>query len=203
MNRERLSRDEKLKRLLDLLHEKDTLFTLPELEKAAQKEKGIVANTVKEILEELVLEGLVKEEKIGVPKYYWAFRSDAHVAAKAALQKAQAENKELEKREKDLRAQIEAMTRERSADPARTEKLATHATLEQQLLQTEATLEVYRANDPAEIKRIAEQTAAAKRSANRWTENIFIIVAHLSKKYGIERTALYKSFSIPDDLDTL
>ena len=47
-----------------------------DLEKALAKEKGIKSD-VKELLDALVSDGLVKMEKIGISNYYWSFPSEA------------------------------------------------------------------------------------------------------------------------------
>uniref|UniRef100_A0A0M3IRY4 Meiotic nuclear division protein 1 homolog n=1 Tax=Ascaris lumbricoides TaxID=6252 RepID=A0A0M3IRY4_ASCLU len=56
---------------------------MKELEKIAPKQKGIVAQSVREITQLLVDEGLVECEKIGTFVCYWAFPS------KAALTRAE------------------------------------------------------------------------------------------------------------------
>lgn len=50
---------------------------MKELEKIAPKQKGIVAQSVREITQLLVDEGLVECEKIGTFVCYWAFPSKA------------------------------------------------------------------------------------------------------------------------------
>lgn len=50
---------------------------MKDLEKYLPKEKGIVSQTVKEILQSLVDDRLVNAEKIGTSKYYWSFPSTA------------------------------------------------------------------------------------------------------------------------------
>lgn len=52
-------------------------FQLKDLEKMAPKEKGITAQTVKEVLQSLVNDGLVDSEKIGTSIYFWSFPSKA------------------------------------------------------------------------------------------------------------------------------
>lgn len=49
------------------------------METRAYKEKGIVANTVKDIAQELVADNLIFCEKIGLSNYYWSFPSQALV----------------------------------------------------------------------------------------------------------------------------
>lgn len=52
---------------------------MKDLEKIAPKQKGIVPQSVKEITQLLVDEGLVECEKIGTFVCYWAFPSQAAV----------------------------------------------------------------------------------------------------------------------------
>lgn len=54
-------------------------FQMKELEKIAPKQKGIVSQSVKEITQLLVDEGLVECEKIGTFVCYWAFPSQAAI----------------------------------------------------------------------------------------------------------------------------
>lgn len=50
---------------------------MKELERRAPKEKGIVPQSVKEVTQLLVDEGLVECEKIGTLSCFWAFPSKA------------------------------------------------------------------------------------------------------------------------------
>lgn len=65
--------DEKRARMLQIFYEKKEFFTLKELEKVAPKEKGIVVQSVKDVLQALVDDGLVRTEKIGTSVYFWTF----------------------------------------------------------------------------------------------------------------------------------
>lgn len=71
--RKGVSFEEKRIRLLQLFYEKKEFFTLKELEKIAAKEKGIVAQAVKDVLQTLVDDELVRSEKIGTSVYFWIF----------------------------------------------------------------------------------------------------------------------------------
>jgi hypothetical protein len=53
------------------------VFLLKELEKIAPKEKGIVMQSVKEVLQSLVGDDLVDSDKIGSSIYFWSFPSKA------------------------------------------------------------------------------------------------------------------------------
>jgi hypothetical protein len=48
-------------------------FFSQELEKIAPKEKGITEQSVKDVVQSLVDDGLVDTDKIGTSVYFWAF----------------------------------------------------------------------------------------------------------------------------------
>lgn len=73
MSKRRVSLDEKRVRMLQIFYEKREFFTLKEIEKIAPKEKGIVVQSVKDILQSLVDDDLVRAEKIGTSTYFWRF----------------------------------------------------------------------------------------------------------------------------------
>lgn len=71
--RKGVSADEKRARMIQLLYEKKQFFQLKDLEKIASQEKGIVAQSVKDVVQALVDDGLIDTDKIGTSVYYWAF----------------------------------------------------------------------------------------------------------------------------------
>jgi hypothetical protein len=52
-------------------------YQLKELERLCSKEKGITSMSVKDVLMDLVNDGLVDTDKIGTCVYFWAFPSKA------------------------------------------------------------------------------------------------------------------------------
>ena len=75
--RKGLSFEEKRTRMLSLFHETTDFFTLKELEKVASKQKGIVSQSVKEVVDSLTSDNLVQVDKIGTSNYFWSFPSTA------------------------------------------------------------------------------------------------------------------------------
>lgn len=60
-----LSVEDKRIKLLEIFHETKDFFQLKELEKLGPKMKGIVSQSVKEVLQSLVDDNLVQMDKIG------------------------------------------------------------------------------------------------------------------------------------------
>ncbi|MCP9260602.1 Mnd1 family protein, partial [Dirofilaria immitis] len=96
-----LTAEEKRSRMLELFHESNEFFQrqdvneavaklrnfqMKDLERIAPKQKGIIPQSVKEITQLLVDEGLVECEKIGTFVCYWAFPSQSMITRKKQLQ---------------------------------------------------------------------------------------------------------------------
>jgi hypothetical protein len=103
-----VSAAEKKTRMLALLHETQDFFVLKELEKLASNSKGIVPQSVKEVLQELKDDRLIECEKIGTSNYFWSFPATAAVAKESALAAKAAELDLLGSTEKQLRADVQA-----------------------------------------------------------------------------------------------
>lgn len=70
--------------MLEFFHERKEFFQLKELEKFLPKEKGIVVQTVKEVLQSLIDDHLVMSDKIGISNYFWSFPGTALINVSAA-----------------------------------------------------------------------------------------------------------------------
>ncbi|RVD92680.1 meiotic nuclear division 1 protein, partial [Tubulinosema ratisbonensis] len=92
--------------MLELFYETKEFFTLKELESIAPKRKGIVYKTVKEVLESLVNDDLVRTEKLGISNYYWSFPSQKLVAKQKLLTTLEKENFSLNENIKNLTEKI-------------------------------------------------------------------------------------------------
>lgn len=80
-----LSLEEKRKRMLDIFYESKDVFLLKDLEKIAPKQKGIISQSVKDVVQSLVDDNLVDTDKIGTSVYFWAFPSKALAQRQAKL----------------------------------------------------------------------------------------------------------------------
>jgi Fe2+ or Zn2+ uptake regulation protein len=92
-----LSLEEKRERMIEIFYEKKEVFQLKDLEKIAPKEKGITAQTVKEVLQSLVDDGKIDSDKIGTSVYFWAFPSKAFNQKKQKLETLRQSSAELKK----------------------------------------------------------------------------------------------------------
>ncbi|KAH7364206.1 meiotic nuclear division protein-like protein 1 [Rhexocercosporidium sp. MPI-PUGE-AT-0058] len=171
----------KQQKILDYFRESMNVFTLKELEKTLASVASIHAMQVKEYLQSMQDENLIRVEKIGSGNWYWCFTSDAKKAKENILNKLQAEESGMTIAIAEAERQIEEEMAKREDDDEnllegngmdRKTLLETHGLLLKETEALDRELACYSDNDPAEIQRKIEETKRLKDSAIRWTDNI-------------------------------
>uniref|UniRef100_A0A023F909 Meiotic nuclear division protein 1 homolog n=1 Tax=Triatoma infestans TaxID=30076 RepID=A0A023F909_TRIIF len=199
--RKGLSAEEKRNRMLQLFYEKKEFFQMKELEKIAPKEKGIVAQSVKDVVQSLVDDDMVDTEKIGTSIYFWAFPSKAKHTRKRQFSDLQEKVELTEKQLKKQRENLNKAQAGREANPERDDiivELKKQKELNQQLL---LELQKYKDNDPETFEKAKKEIELLKEGINRWTDNILSLKSWCKNKFNIEESILEKQFGIPSDLD--
>lgn len=196
-----VSAEEKRTRMLQLFYEKKEFFQLKELEKIAPKEKGIVAQSVKDVVQSLVDEGLVDTDKIGTSVYFWAFPSKAKHTRKRKVEELEEKLNEITKKLKKSKESVDEAKKGRQDSDSRVEILQRVSELKTKKDTLSAELKKYKDNDPEIFQEMKKENQIAKEAANRWTDNIFAIKTWCKNKFMIEGAALDKQFGIPADMD--
>lgn len=101
-----LSQEEKRKAMLEIFYEKKEFFQLKDLERIGPKEKGIVVQSVKDVLQSLVDDCMVDSDKIGTSVYYWSFPSKTANIRKQKLSFLQKKFEEVRKRKLDTELRL-------------------------------------------------------------------------------------------------
>ncbi|KAI9324408.1 GAJ protein [Zopfochytrium polystomum] len=198
-----LSVDEKKKKMLEIFHESMDFFTLKDIEKIAPKQKGIVQNTVKDILDQLVSDDLVTMEKIGTSNYFWSFPGAAIATKKRKLESLEAEEQKLKQRKIELEGKIQKAEEGREKSDERDELLKLVEEQEAKAAELREELRKYKDCDPATLDAKEKAAEQAKEAANRWTDNIFIVQSYCSNKFNIPSEEFCRMFEIPEDLDSI
>ena len=196
-----LSVEEKRKRLCEIFYDTKDFYMLKDLEKIAPKSKGIIAQTVKEILQSLVDDELVVFEKIGASNYYWSFPSTALQSRRNKINQLEQEVKKQTSIQTDLESSIEAAKVGREDSEDRTVVLQELASLEAEASKLSAALQQYKELDPDLFDQKKKELQLAKEAANRWTDNIFSLQTYCGNKFGISKADFDSQFEIPDDFD--
>lgn len=196
-----LSFEEKRKRMEEFFHEKQDFFQLKDLEKMVPKEKGIVAQTVKEVLQSLVDDSLVTCEKIGTSNYFWSFPSAALHTRTLKLNNLGVELARLTKMEEDLKREIEEAMVGREDSDERQALIEKFNLAHKELEELDKQLDAMKENDPElHAKRIADNNRM-RQEANKWTDNIYSIQTYCTNNFNIPRDQLKEAFNLPSDLE--
>ncbi|KAM7354226.1 meiotic nuclear division protein 1 homolog isoform 1-T3 [Cochliomyia hominivorax] len=197
-----LSAEEKQINLLELFHESNDVYQLKDLERLAPQEKGIVMQSVKATLQELVDNGLVQSAKISGSLYYWSFPSENLQQLQRQLNEVESKTAKVQQKieetqtklkmhvdaSEDLSA-IEVITREISV--LKEEK----SNLDKEMKKYEHEVEY------EEVKAKENDTKKLLEAANRWTDNVFMIKTWCKRKFDKQEREINKAFGIPDELD--
>lgn len=155
--------------MLQLFYEKKDVFQLKELEKIAPKEKGVIAQAVKDVVQSLVDDGLVDSEKIGTSVYFWSFPSKAISTRKRKIDNLKCKLGEANKRLKVVDEQVQKAQLGREESAERSQLLAQLAELKSECASLTTQVQKYRDCDPEVLEEVKRQTVVAKDAANRWT----------------------------------
>ena len=101
MGKKGVSADEKRARLLAMFHTSRAVYTKKEVERDGAK-LGILSQAVEGVLKDLCGDDLVKEAKVGISTYYWAFPGELGTAKTNALNIANEHLARLEDRHVEL-----------------------------------------------------------------------------------------------------
>jgi hypothetical protein len=151
-----------------------------DLEKLLPAATTVHKMQLKDFVQALTDEGLVRVEKIGGANWYWSFGSDGKAQREKVLNDLIAEEAKLQAAITELDTQIqEEMTAREEDDEmledgglSRKELLEEHESLLQATAALTTELERYKDNDPAELLRQADEIKRLKEDAEKWTDYI-------------------------------
>jgi hypothetical protein len=180
------------------------VYRLKDLESILPKAKGIVSQSVKEVLQSLVDDGLVDSDKIGAGNFFWAFPSKATRTRQNKLEKVQGELVQLQANAKDAESRKRKALEGREDTEERRAKLAKLEKLRAEVSEADSKLKQYSSNDPAVVEEMKRSVDVAIAAANRWTDNVFTLIS-LFKQGNPELTddKILKGFELPTDLDQI
>jgi len=202
-----MSADEKAQSLQELYLEEVSVFNLKELEKLAPKKKGIVQQSVKDVNQALVDEGVVQTDKLGIGNFFWMFASQTYNAKQVQLEKAQAQLAAVRQSNEQLRERIAEFQREHASEMVsadeRAAKKARLAELEvldaAQLSQLHDLAEL----DPDTLAAMQADRKIAVDAANRWTDAVQSLAGHLRNQFNCPPEMIAEKYGIPADLDSI
>ncbi|TRM69815.1 meiotic nuclear division protein 1 [Schizophyllum amplum] len=198
-----LSAEEKRVKMLEIFHETKDFFQLKELEKIAPKTKGIFSQSVKEVVQSLVDDGLVQSDKIGSSNFFWSFPSQHGAMIQGRLATAQAKQADVTQQLQDLRATIEEERSTRRETDERRAKLAHLATLKQQQSSLQTELSAYGTCDPIKVEETKRAVTLAREAAIRWTDNYAALESYVRRQTGAETSDIRQHLGVDDEYEDI
>jgi hypothetical protein len=185
----------KQQKILDWIRSSQTAHSIKDLEKILPGVASINGMQVKDYIQALTDENLIRVEKIGSGNWYWSFASEIKKSKEKVLAALQADTTKINTTVLEIDAQIqeEELKRENGDDILddkgmdRMALLETHDRLLHETETLQKGLANYSDNEPVEILKRIEETKQLRESADRWTTNIESIESFLLRETGNDR----------------
>ncbi|GAB2219697.1 hypothetical protein Droror1_Dr00007334 [Drosera rotundifolia] len=200
-----LSLEEKREKMLQIFYDSQDFFLLKELEKLGPK-KGVISQSVKDVIQSLVDDDLVLKDKIGSSIYFWSLPSTAGNQLRNVRSKLESELKSIKKRFAEFSEKCNALKKGREESDEREEALNELKSVESKYKQLKDEMAQYADNDPAAIEEMRKAVEVACSAANRWTDNIFTLRQWCSNNFPQAKEQLenmYREAGVTDDFDYL
>ncbi|KAJ7703198.1 meiotic nuclear division protein 1 [Mycena rosella] len=198
-----LSAEEKRVKLLEIFHESKDFYQLKELEKLGPKLKGIVSQSVKEVLQSLVDDGLVQADKIGSSNFFWSFPSQRGTLMQGRLRQLKEARATQQTQEAELRAQIVVEKAARVGGASRTELLEKLAQLKKAHVALLDELGAYGACNPAKVEQKRRAVTLAKEAAIRWTDNYGMLLSNFTRERGVDAGDIRRHLGVEEDYEDI
>ncbi|KAJ6586924.1 meiotic nuclear division protein 1 [Mycena vulgaris] len=198
-----LSAEEKRVKLLEIFHESKDFYQLKELEKLGPKLKGIVSQSVKEVLQSLVDDGLVQMDKIGSSNFFWSFPSQRGTMMQGRLRQLEETRTAQQTQQVELRAQIAAEKAARVEGVGRTELLEKLGQLKKAHVGLLDELGAYGACDPAKVQETRRAVTLAKEAAIRWTDNYSMLLSYFTREHGVDAGEIRKHLGVEEEYEDI
>ena len=165
--------------MLNALLESKGVFTLKELEKEGKK-RGVVVQAVKDVLTELVDDGLVSLEKIGSANYYWSFPSEAMKKLDLRIGSLEESLQQVNSKLAETKKTVATMSKGREETSEHKALMEKYLSLTNQVKEADKELKQFAKNDPEVLKDLERQ--ADSMATERWTDNTYELLSWAVKK---------------------
>eukprot|EP01067_Filipodium_phascolosomae_P009662 Filipodium_phascolosomae@DN8809_c0_g1_i1.p1 len=167
------------------MYERAEPFILKELERIAAS-RGIVVQAVKEVVQSLVDDSLVRVDKVGSQNVYWALPSEAFVIRENKIRQINEEIQNLHHLIKENERRVAVLKEERGDNNIRLVIKAETATLEKEIGQLRLQIEALQKKDPKLKKEAQLFRNICRDGSHRWDDNVAILHQHLISLRGVD-----------------
>ncbi|KAH9935617.1 meiotic nuclear division protein 1 [Fomitopsis serialis] len=165
--------------------------------------KGIVSQSVKEVLQSLVDDGLVQADKIGSSNFFWSFPSQRGAMMQHRLTAVKESQASYRSQIKELHTAIEMETAARPGSTERNASLSRLSAAQKELEGLVTELAQYGACDPVKVEEKKRAVMLAKEAAVRWTDNYVLLLGHFTRQSCVEPSEIKKYLGVDDDYEDI
>ena len=173
---------------------------MQELEKLGKK-AGVVEQTVKDVVQSLVDDNMVNQDKVGSINVFYSFPSAQMVRLKTEIKDLNEAEEVMKQKIISVEKKIQELHKTRPQGEKRNREMSEFVQLKKQKKTNEEEINVWQQNDPAILDEIESKIKIAKDAANRWTDNIWAIESYLVKKKNQDRKVVKKFLGVTDSFD--
>ncbi|CAL1354860.1 unnamed protein product [Linum trigynum] len=156
-----LSLEEKREKMLQIFYESQDFFLLKELEKLGPK-KGVITQSVKDVVQSLVDDDLVLKDKIGTSVYFWSLPSSTGNQLKNIKDKLGSDLPSSKKRYAELIEQSAGLKKGREESDEREVALSDLKDIQAKHNELKEEMAKYADNDPAAFEALSSAPALRK-----------------------------------------
>jgi predicted transcriptional regulator len=166
---------------------------------------GVNANSIPDVHQSLIDDGLVEKEKIGGSNYCWSFKAKKDRMAQKEHEQTLRQIQELKPKVEEASAKLADAKRGREEgedeENGRAKKLTRPAEVAKKKNEVEKELESLKENDPAALADLEKELKLVRSAAHRWTDNIFECLSYLVKKRGMDQKEVLRILGITANFD--
>lgn len=179
------------------------MFNLKELESLGGK-AGVISNSVKEVVQSLLDDNLVEQDKIGAGNFMWALPSKGRQIRMKKLDELRNSIQEIKTQKKILTQQISNQLKDKPESSERLEKMQELRTLISQIQEGQKYKETLKSCSKVFYDECCLKYLQLRDSINQITDNIFMAKSFLlNRNPGLSSNEINKHFNIPEDLDNI
>ncbi|KAK8806687.1 hypothetical protein WA588_005490, partial [Blastocystis sp. NMH] len=177
-----------------------SVYNMKELEKMA-KDNGISTMIVKDVVQEMLDDDMIIQEKVGSTVLYWIFPSQSYVLKKRKLDNLHECQSTLSSEKAQLDEAVAKAKESKPDSEQRIELLKQYEELKKKKEELTQQLDTLKERDPETIRKLKDDIKQAVDGANRWTDNIWSMKSFLVRKQGISNKEADQVLEIPPDFD--
>ena len=159
-------------------------------------------DSVADVNQSLVDDGLVDKEKIGGSNYFWSFPGKKDRMMQIKHEQTLVAIEDIKGKIAEASAKLSDAKRGREdEDGERSKKLARMEELGKERAGAEVELESLKENDPQALADLGKELKLVTEAANRWTDNIFSCKSYLTKKRSFSSKEACRILAITQEFD--